>query len=1218
MARVGLSDELRAELAPLREKLRSGPNAVLPVVGSGLSQGLPSWSGFLQALLKKLPAARRDELLAEYGDPTQPRCDMLGLAGGIEHTLTKKKLRDALQRTFGRATAAKRTRPANYDLLVALHNVTQFATTNFDPWLKDAVQAKQGATHVEVVTPRVGHRFDRIEPGAPPRVWMLHGDADEPAGCVLTQASYDELIHDNAAWRKAVSGLLQTRFALFVGYSLSDPDLDFLLKDWKHAFTGAGTRHVLLSADASDEKARVLADMSVDVIRYSPARGHAELRLILEHLAEPPAAPTRTRAKSAGKASGSTKSSAAKGTRRAAPVDPPQAYWTHVESTCGGVVLTGLLSDKSTPDMLLEDVYVPLLAPRTDLEAVKREPGKRGDPNQPDAATEQLVEQLQRDAAKTTDTAITAALRAVGVPKSDAEAKLTVADTRRRLLELAADRGVDADAVARVLTTLELDGVLRRHRHLLVEGDPGSGKTTTLKHVAMAAVRAQRGDASAAQAMGLAADAIPLFVPLRDLWLHLRSLDDAERKHADAAVLVEHLKRRWHGHGAAAWLDGLLASGRAVVLLDGLDEVLDPTLREKVAQVVQHFVTEHGKCRFVVSSRPAGLQGGNRRTLDLAGLVHARVADLEPARVARFVRAWYGALIRDRDQAEREAGDLIARLQRNGSKSIEELTRRPILLTALAVVHQTKGRIPERRAELYEHCVQALAHLWDDVRFRDATGHTEVFNADDKLLLLQRAAAHSFDHAAPVLCRADQRALVRSLQGCDKLRDSQVDDALQALAERSGVLIPEDDGLRFRHESFREYLMARWLITDFGQRPNDQQLAIEHASDPIEALAPRVADWPEVAQLALGYSTWTSPRDGVDRARRLLEAALDCTPDQARRVRVLEVMARALCDMREYKVTGLDGVWRTREQAFLDVLADPQQQADLDCRRAVGEMLGHLGDPRLVDENRWVEVPAGPFRMGSDKGLSHEKPIREVQVSAFRIQRWQVTVGEFQHFVVGMGYADEALWSTEGWQWRTSNDVVEPAHWEMQLRRPHNVPVAFVSWWEAQAYCRWLTNQARDLKQGHEIRLPTEAEWEKAARGGLRIDGKPNAAPDREYPWIGEYQAHKANGGDLGLQETTPVGIFPAGHGPYGTWDSAGNVWEWCHDWYGNYSRDDLVDPQGPPEGQFHPARGGSAWFGGRSLRVACRSVWRGPSSRDGSLGFRPVSAPALTPRKTR
>ena len=159
-----------------------------------------------------------------------------------------------------------------------------------------------------------------------------------------------------------------------------------------------------------------------------------------------------------------------------------------------------------------------------------------------------------------------------------------------------------------------------------------------------------------------------------------------------------------------------------------------------------------------------------------------------------------------------------------------------------------------------------------------------------------------------------------------------------------------------------------------------------------------------------------------------------------------------------------------------------------------------------------------------------------------------MTNAQYAAFVRAGGYRQRRYWTAAGWRWREGDDVVAPEDYG----EPYNLanhPVVGVSWYEAVAYCRWLTEALRaagELDEGETVALPGEAEWEKAAR----------SADGRSYPWGDAPDPDRANYDDTGIGATSAVGCFPGGASPYGVEDLSGNVWEWCHTrWEGDYRR---------------------------------------------------------------
>jgi formylglycine-generating enzyme required for sulfatase activity len=263
----------------------------------------------------------------------------------------------------------------------------------------------------------------------------------------------------------------------------------------------------------------------------------------------------------------------------------------------------------------------------------------------------------------------------------------------------------------------------------------------------------------------------------------------------------------------------------------------------------------------------------------------------------------------------------------------------------------------------------------------------------------------------------------------------------------------------------------------------------------------------------------------------------------------------------------------------------------LQIRFEAGEILGALGDPR-IDNYPMVHVEGGEFIMGSDED-EMEQPIHKVYLDEFMIGKYPVTNQEFKEFIDDEGYKNKELWPPEGWNWREKENILEPLYWHDRKWNGPNFPVVGVSWYEASAYATWLSKMKRD-----NYSLPTEAQWEKAARG---INGL-------IYPWGNEFHMNLCNSSKCGLNRTSPVGLFQNGRSPYGCMDMAGNVLEWCFDFYGKnyYKKSSSLNPRGPSSSADRIVRGGSWTDTPWNCRAACRSA-DPPSRRNFDIGFRLV-----------
>lgn len=220
-------------------------------------------------------------------------------------------------------------------------------------------------------------------------------------------------------------------------------------------------------------------------------------------------------------------------------------------------------------------------------------------------------------------------------------------------------------------------------------------------------------------------------------------------------------------------------------------------------------------------------------------------------------------------------------------------------------------------------------------------------------------------------------------------------------------------------------------------------------------------------------------------------------------------------------------------------------------------------------ENDWVEIPSGAFMMGDEQGDDDEEPVHRVYLDTFWISRFEVTNEAF-------GRCVEAA---------VCNDLEEGP-----IGGPRH-PVVHVRWEDARTYCNWIGG-----------RLPTEAEWERSARGGL----------DRaRYPW-GDQQVtceHSAlNGAQFGYCQGRSVQVGRFAPNRYGLHDMAGNAWEWVADWYDKdyYQAAPESNPTGPETGRYKVIRGGGWNYSVYGLRIAYRSVAL-PDSRANFIGFRCV-----------
>jgi formylglycine-generating enzyme required for sulfatase activity len=266
----------------------------------------------------------------------------------------------------------------------------------------------------------------------------------------------------------------------------------------------------------------------------------------------------------------------------------------------------------------------------------------------------------------------------------------------------------------------------------------------------------------------------------------------------------------------------------------------------------------------------------------------------------------------------------------------------------------------------------------------------------------------------------------------------------------------------------------------------------------------------------------------------------------------------------------------------------------------------------LAQRTEQFGVPAGYFcavrpdtyQIG---GWEDDEPAADITLPAFWIARFPITVAQYAPFVAaGYGKDAERWWTKDGWQWKHGRKRTQPYRWNESPYAGPNQPVIGVTWYEARAFCAWLTEQLQDvLPDGFVIRLPTEAEWEAAAAYDAQRQRRP-------YPWGAEAPTPEHAIYDASnLGRPAPVGCCPAGSSACGALDMAGNVWEVTTSSHRGYPAQ-----SGSVKEDFTPNEGDVPWRGGSWLSVRtsvrCGARLRDYPGIDLDFGFRVVAAPPL------
>ena len=738
-----------------------------------------------------------------------------------------------------------------------------------------------------------------------------------------------------------------------------------------------------------------------------------------------------------------------------------------------------------------------------------------------------------------------------------ARQELPEGETWRRELKLAGRELPEAEVQAlRLGEPQPVLKILQQHPGVVILGDPGAGKTTFLKYLAL------RLAAGEGEALGLG-ERLPILVPLAAF---------ANTLQAGEVRLDDFIAAYFTDIGAdlpvGAMLVEALKAGKALILLDGLDEVKDVRLRHTVVERVTDFYAFHRRPgnKFVLTSRVVGYRTV-RPTAE--GLVECTLVDFEDEEITAFVNLWTVALEKQaqgdtalaRLDAERERHDLLEAVQNNAG--VRRLAANPLLLTILALMKRQGVTLPERRVQLYDQYISTLLSTWN--RARSLSGRAPGRDLDEvqtvRILAPLALWMHEVSPGAGLVKSEDLRRELESLftERGEADPEAAARQFLLDVREHAALLLergPEEYG--FIHLTFEEYLAAV-AIALRGQ--GDARPIVEVLSRHVGEQA-----WREVSLLAVGYLGIRQQLPKV--AGEVIEALLESQPGPPGEAVVLA--GEAVLDAWPGGVRPQD---KERViQALLPTLQSAVVRSEL--RRRAGLLLGRLGWlPEDLDG--FVEVPVGEFLYGENR--------RRQNISYhYWIAKYPVTNLQYSRFVAENGYKQREYWSQAGWKWLQKDGREQPPYLQNVEFGNLIFPVVTITWFEAEVYCRWLSRQSLSipLPRGYTVRLPTEAEWERAARG---VDG-------REYPWGKEFDPAFANTGESDTEGSSAVCTYPQGASPAGAWDMSGNVWEWTI----------------TKEGESRVVRGGS-WSSDR-LFARCSYRYRYiPGNFADNRGFRVV-----------
>ncbi len=815
---------------------------------------------------------------------------------------------------------------------------------------------------------------------------------------------------------------------------------------------------------------------------------------------------------------------------------------------------------------------------------------------------------------------------------SDAESQLSLSSVYIDLFTLSVKKDISGHPPTRNEQFESALEQLNQNNRLVLLGDPGSGKSTFINHVALCLAGEalenptinlslftkpiSRDQGATSQNWDHGA-ILPIRIILRDFAARglPKTTKQATALHLWNFIISELQNSALEKY--APYLRHTLLEKGGLLLLDGLDEVPEASFhREQIKQVVEDFAASFPRCRILVTSRTYAYQQQNWR---LGGFTEAILSPFNSMQIRLFIDQWYLHIAELRDMHPEDAQGRAELLKRAifSSDRLQELAERPLLLTLIASLHAWRGgSLPEKRETLYADTVSLLLDWWESPKtVRNEQGQITMLEPSlaewlrtdrtNIISLLNELAykAHATQSELIGTADIDESDLIHGLLQVSKNPDIKPARLVEYLSQRAGLLLPRGVGVyTFPHRTFQEYLAASHL-TDVDYPDHLAELA---RTDPYR--------WGEITLLAGAKAARGSASTIWYLADVLCFRNIEDPEYSQADAWGAQIAGQALVETANLTRTSERN--KTRLMRVKSNLVHIIEKKLLPPNELVetGRTLAILGDPRKevtsIMELKLSIVPSGWFMMGAKNEYSSnlEDPQHKVLLPEYKIGKYPVTNAQFAEFVAAGGYQESKYWTDAASDgiWKngqvTSNNAIEARQGTFDYGFPFNLPnhpVVGITWYEALAFTRWLTETWRDsgyIGMNFSVKLPTEAEWEKAARG----------TDERIFPWGNTFSPERANQAEVGIGSTSAVGCFPRGASPFSIQEMSGNVWEWCSSllWNYPYNPTDGRENINPSSQEHRVVRGGSFSDNQESVRCSKR-FGIPPNYVNMNIGFR-------------
>lgn len=858
-----------------------------------------------------------------------------------------------------------------------------------------------------------------------------------------------------------------------------------------------------------------------------------------------------------------------------------QAYLRRIVERIGTINLTQIISDQ--PQINLEDIYVGL--PTSLTISVKVEANR---------ITDWWISRRQTDAP--------------GYKLPGLERYLQDIENQFRKDGAFSRKNTERESIYSDIFSLKVQDFVAAHQRVVVVGFPGSGKGTFVKYLALCLAGSQIDGWTRPATIDQLGNwthgkLTPVYVELRRFAaseFFPRNENTPTVEHLWRYIQTDLLQNELAAYAGELQYD--LTHGHALLILDGLDEVPIPdtgiglqTRKEQLQALVHSIVHTYSGSRVVIASRSYAYENWS-----LPSFERVEIADLGDGDRRQLILKLYSIGALSLKDAEQKTEALNVELEKRAIHP--DLKNRPLFLTQMAALFIQNGlkELPSRRGSLYHRIILLLLETWTKSK-TDTKSLSDLLGTEDYKTrlddLIKRVAALAYDIQANYVDKPELPEIGEDLAYKYLLPMGRVlaVDIIKYLSDNAGLLeCPGRDSgrnvVRFAHWTFQEYLAAVHLVSICRDSDSFLPLRSHIERNPAQWREPGALIGDMLTAEKRRRDLWNVIDDLLDDEISDLDAADPRWWSVWLSARIFQEQELYTRPVQNLKL-GSRQVHQSLTSWLVKLIQTPNALNPPE-RALCGRSLSLLGDPRKgvtpisVDEDfvDWCEVPGNKFIFGERENQQIIKLDYDYWIS-----KYPITYAQYKAFYDDDGYKNDDYWTDAGLKWKDNKENPEicwgEPHWDIA-----NHPVVGVTWFEAVAFCKWLSK-----KLGYDVSLPSEAEWEKAARG---TDG-------RLYPYSGDFDLRKGNTGGSSIGRTSAVGLFPDGASPYGVCDMSGNVYDWCMSkWHSSY----VIEEDNSIEGVSNRVvRGGSMFSSPSTARVTYRDG-KPPQGRYIRLGFRIMS----------